>query len=41
MAFKLLIPNIRLEFEHTLGGGEGQGIVACCRTWGRKELNMT
>ena len=25
------------EFEQTLGDGEGQGSLACCSPWGRKE----
>ena len=25
------------EFEQTLGHGEGQGSLACCRPWGCKE----
>ena len=29
------------EFEQTLGDGEGQGGLACCDSWGRKELYMT
>ena len=29
------------EFEQTLGDGEGQGSLACCSPWGRKELGMT
>ena len=28
------------EFEQTLGES-GQGSLACCRPWGRKELDMT
>ena len=24
-----------------LGDGEGQGSLACCNSWGRKELDMT
>ena len=24
-------------FEHTPGDGEGQGSLACCSPWGRKE----
>ena len=27
-------------FEQTLGVGDGQGGLACCRRWGCKELNM-
>ena len=26
------------EFEHAPGVGEGQGSLACCSPWGRKEL---
>ena len=29
------------EFEHALGVGDGQGGLACCSPWGRKELNTT
>ena len=29
------------EFEWTLGVGDGQGGLACCGSWGRKELDMT
>ena len=29
------------EFEWTLGVGDGQGGLACCDSWGRKELDMT
>ena len=29
------------EFEQTLGDGEGQGSLACCSPWGRRELDMT
>ena len=29
------------EFERTLGVGDGQGGLACCNSWGRKELDMT
>ena len=29
------------EFEWTLGAGDGQGGLACCDPWGRKELDMT
>ena len=28
-------------FGWTLGVGEGQGGLACCGSWGRKELDMT
>jgi len=27
--------------EQTPGGSEGQGSLACCSPWGRKELDMT
>ena len=29
------------EFEWTPGVGDGQGGLACCDSWGRKELDMT
>ena len=29
------------EFEKAQGGGDGQGSLACCSPWGRKELDMT
>ena len=29
------------EFEQALGIGDGQGSLACCSPWGRKELGMT
>ena len=29
------------QFEQTAGDGEGQGSLACCSPWGRKELNTT
>ena len=29
------------EFEQTLGVGDGQGGLACCSLWGRKELDTT
>ena len=29
------------EFEQTLGVGDGQGSLACCSPWGRKELDTT
>ena len=29
------------EFEWTLGVGDGQGGLACCNSWGCKELNTT
>ena len=30
-----------LEFEQTLGDGEGQGSLACGKPCGRKKSNMT
>ena len=27
------------EFDQTPGDGEGKGSLACCSSWGRKELN--
>ena len=29
------------EFEQTPGDSEGQGSLACCGSWGRKESDMT
>ena len=29
------------EFEWTLGVGDGQGGLACCDSWSRKELDTT
>ena len=29
------------EFEQDLGVGDGQGGLACCSPWGRKELDTT
>ena len=29
------------EFEWALGVGDGQGELACCSQWGRKELDTT
>ena len=29
------------EFEWTLGVGDGQGGLACCSSWGHKELDTT
>ena len=29
------------EFEQTPGVGDGQGVLACCDSWGHKELDMT
>ena len=29
------------EFEEVLGVGNGQGGLACCSSWGFKELDMT
>ena len=29
------------ELEQTLGASEGQGSLACCSPWGRKESNTT
>ena len=30
-----------LEFGLTLGAGDGQGGLACCGSWGHKELDTT
>ena len=29
------------EFQQALGVGDGQGSLACCSPWVRKELNTT
>ena len=29
------------EFEQTLGDGEGQGSLSCCRSWGHKDQDTT
>ena len=29
------------EFQQALGVGGGQGGLACCSSWGHKELDMT
>ena len=29
------------EFKWSLGVGDGQGGLACCDSWGRKELDTT
>ena len=29
------------EFEQALGFGDGQGSLACCDSWGRKESDTT
>ena len=29
------------KFEQALGLGNGQGNLACCSSWGRKELDTT
>jgi len=31
----------RHEFEQALGVGDGQESLACCGSWGHKELDMT
>ena len=28
-------------FEQASGGGDGQGSLVCCYSWGRKESDMT
>ena len=34
-------PLSGLEFEQTPGDREGQGSLACCSLWGRKELDTS
>ena len=29
------------EFEQALGVNDGQGSLACCSSWGRKQLDTT
>ena len=29
------------EFEQVAGVGDGQGVLACCNSWGCKESEMT
>ena len=29
------------EFDQAPGVGDGQGSLACCSPWGRKEVDMT
>ena len=29
------------ELEQTLGDSEGEGSLACCRSWGHRELDTT
>ena len=31
----------RQEFERAPGDGDGQGGLACCNSWGHKELDTT
>ena len=31
----------RHEFEQAAGVGDRRGGLACCRTWGRRESDMT
>ena len=33
--------KIKFLFEQALGDGVGQGSMACCSPWGRKESDMT
>ena len=33
--------SMDIEFEQTLGESEGQGSLACCSSWGLKELDLT
>ena len=34
-------PNLGDEVEESLGVGDGQGGLACCDSWGRKESDTT
>ena len=33
--------SMDMEFEQALGVGDGQGSLACCSPWSRKESDMT
>ena len=33
--------SMDVEYESTLGVGDGQGGLACCDSWGRKDSDMT
>ena len=33
--------SMDVEFECTLGDGDGQGGLACCDSWGHKESDTT
>ena len=35
------ITDLMDMFEQALGVGDGQGGLACCDSWGHKELDMT
>ena len=35
------IPTDGHEFEQALGAGDGEGSLACCSPWGRKESDKT
>ena len=39
--WELYAPSHGHEFEQTPGVGDRQGSLACCRSWGRKELDTT
>ena len=36
-----IINSMYMNFEQTLGDGDGQGGLACCDSWGRKESDRT
>ena len=36
-----IITDAMDEFEQALGVGNGQGSLACCSPWSRKELDTT
>ena len=33
--------SVLMEFEQVVRAGDGQGSLACCSSWGHKELDMT
>ena len=36
-----MFEEIRVKFDQALGVGDGQGGLACCGSWGRKESDTT
>ena len=36
-----IIDSVNMSLSKLLGGGEGQGSLACCSPWGRNESDTT